>query len=192
MININHSDFVALRSGVWMNGFTSEIHEALVRCEDLCFRLNATLPSRTDEREAIMREILPCVGKNPVIHSPFHCDFGFNIHIGDNFVGNFNLIILDEAEVVIGNNVFIGPNTTLCTIIHSEDAGQRNQGIMRAAPVTIGNDVWIAADVCVLPGVTIGNGAVVGAGSIVTRDVPPYSLVVGNPARQIRKVCDKH
>lgn len=187
MITKNHHDFNTLRSGAWMNGFTSEIHAALARCEDLCFRLNATAPSHTVERENIIREILPDVGKHPVIHSPFLCDFGFNIHVGDNFVGNFNLTILDEAEVNIGDNVFIGPNTTICTIVHAENASERNQGIMRAAPITIGSDVWIAASVTVLPGVTIGDGAIIGAGSVVTRDVAAHTLVAGNPARLIRE-----
>lgn len=188
MITKKHHDFNTLRSGAWMNGFTPDIHAALARCEDLCFRLNTTSPSHTVERENIIREILPFVGKRPVIHSPFLCDFGFNIHIGDNFVGNFNLTILDEAEVNIGNNVFIGPNTTLCTIVHAENAAERNEGIMRAAPITIGNDVWIAASVTVLPGVTIGDGAIIGAGSVVICDVAPRTLVAGNPARFIRDI----
>ena len=188
MITKKHHDFNTLRSGAWMNGFTPDIHAALARCEDLCFRLNTTSPSHTVERENIIREIHPFVGKRPVIHSPFLCDFGFNIHIGDNFVGNFNLTILDEAEVNIGNNVFIGPNTTLCTIVHAENAAERNEGIMRAAPITIGNDVWIAASVTVLPGVTIGDGAIIGAGSVVICDVAPRTLVAGNPARFIRDI----
>lgn len=125
-----------------------------------------------------------------MLHSPFRCDFGFNIHIGENFIGNFNLAILDEADVTIGNNVFIGPNTTLCTIIHAYDAADRNAGVMRARPITIGSDVWIAANVVILPGVTVGDGAIIGAGSVVTHDVEARSIVAGNPARLIRRVTD--
>lgn len=110
------------------------------------------------------------------------------IRIGDNFTGNFNLTILDEADVVIGDNVFIGPNTSLCTVIHSFKPDERNRGIMCARPITVGSDVWIASNVVVLPGVTIGDGAVVGAGSVVTKDVAPYTLVAGNPARFIRNI----
>ena len=185
----SHPDFLSLRSGQWINGFTEPISKALGRCEDLCFRLNSTLPSRTEERANLIREILGSIGKNFVLHSPFHCDFGFNIHIGDYFVGNFNLTILDEANVTIGNHVFIGPNTTICTITHASEAEKRNTGIMKANPVVISDNVWIASNVVILPGVTIGEGAVIGAGSVVTKDVAPMTIVAGNPAKPIRKIA---
>lgn len=184
------SDFELLRSGEWMNGFAEPLSEALVRCEDLCFRLNSTAPSHKEAREALVREIFGSIGAKFVLHSPFRCDMGFNIHVGENFIGNFNLTILDEADVTIGDNVFIGPNTTICTVIHSLDAAERNSGIMHSLPVTIGNNVWIAADVTVLPGVTIGDRAVVGAGSVVTKNVKEGTVVAGNPARFIRNVKD--
>ena len=177
-----------LRSGEWMNGFADDFAEALSRCAEQCFRLNALSPLCRSEREEIVREMIGSIGGRFVIHSPFRCDFGTNIHIGDNFIGNFNLAILDEAEVTIGNNVFIGPNCSLCTIVHALDAGQRNAGIMRALPITVGDDVWIAANVVVLPGVTIGRGAVIGAGSVVTKDVPAGVLAAGNPCRVIREI----
>lgn len=182
----DYHDFELLRSGEWMNGFTEEIGEALGYCEDLCFRLNMLPPGKRDERDAIVREIVGAIGDKYVLHSPFRCDFGFNIHIGENFVGNFNLTILDEAEVRIGNNVFIGPNTTLCTIIHEFDARKRNAGIMKAKPISIADNVWIAANVVILPGVTIGEGAIIGAGSVVTKNVEAHSIVAGNPARVIK------
>lgn len=182
--------FDLLRSGDWMDGFADGIGDALGRCADLCFRLNATPPSDREAREALAREIFGSIGRRFVLHSPFRCDFGFNIHIGENFIGNFNLAILDEADVTIGDNVFIGPNTTLCTIIHAYDAADRNAGVMRARPITIGSDVWIAANVVILPGVTVGDGAIIGAGSVVTHDVEARSIVAGNPARLIRRVTD--
>ena len=180
--------FNYLRSGDWMNGFQETIGDALRRCEDLCFRLNATLPSLRHERAAIIREIIGKIGSKFVVHSPFLCDLGFNIEIGENFTGNFNLTILDEAPVIIGDNVFIGPNVTLCTVIHAFDAEKRNSGIMRSEPITIRDNVWIAANAVVLPGVTIGEGAVIGAGSVVTKDVEPLTIVAGNPAKPIRKI----
>lgn len=179
-----------LREGEWMNGFSPECADALLKCEDLCFQLNSTLPSRKTEREEILRKILGSLGTGFTIHSPFRCDFGFNISIGNNFVGNFNLTILDEAKVTIGDNVFIGPNTTICTIIHAYDAKSRNEGIMCARSVRICDNVWIASNVVVLPGVTVGEGAVVGADSVVTKDVAPYTIVAGNPAREVRKIPD--
>lgn len=178
--------FALLRSGEWMNGFTDDILQVLTRCEEKCFELNSLPPSRRAEREQIIRTLFGHVGQAPIVHSPFHCDFGTNIHIGDHFVGNFHLTILDEAEVRIGNHVFIGPNTSLCTIVHAFDAEQRNAGIMRALPINIGNNVWIASNVVVLPGVTIGEGAVIGAGSVVTKDIPPRVLALGNPCRVVR------
>lgn len=182
------SDFESLRSGKWINGFTPEIAEALARCEDLCFQLNRIPPSHAKERDELVRELLGGIGKKYVLHSPFHCDFGFNIKVGENFVGNFNLTMLDEAEITIGDNVFIGPNTTLCTIIHELDPEKRNEGIMQAKPIVIGDNVWIASNVVVLPGVTIGEGAVIGAGSVLTEDITPFSLAVGNPCKVKRKL----
>lgn len=129
-----------LRSGEWLNGYTTDIFQTLTRCEEKCFELNSLPPSRRDEREQIVRELFGNVGEAPIVHSPFHCDFGMNIHIGDHFVGNFHLTILDEAEVRIGNHVFIGPNTSLCTIVHAFDAGQRNAGIMRALPIRLAKE----------------------------------------------------
>lgn len=180
--------FATLRSGEWMNGFADGIGDALGLCENLCFALNSLPPSEREKRETIIRSILGHIGTRFTIHSPFRCDLGFNIRIGENFVGNFNLTILDEAEVNIGDNVFIGPNTTLCTIIHAYDAEKRNAGIMRALPINIHDNVWIAANVVVLPGVTIGEGAIIGAGSVVTKDVAPGTIVAGNPAKFIKYV----
>ncbi len=180
--------FATLRSGEWMDGFADGIGEALKKCENLCFKLNSTSPAETEKREAIVRHIFGDIGSRFTIHSPFLCDLGFNIHIGENFVGNFNLTILDEAEVNIGDNVFIGPNTTLCTVIHAYEAEKRNTGIMRALPINIQNNVWIAANVVVLPGVTIGEGAIIGAGSVVTKDVASGCIVAGNPAKFIKLV----
>ena len=177
-----------LKRGEWVNGFADEFGRDLARCEEMCFELNSLPPSRKDERRNIIRNLFRTVGKGITINPPFHCDFGYNISIGDDFVGNFNLVILDEAEVKIGNNVFIGPNVSLCTIIHSLEAGPRNRGIMCARPITICDNVWIASNVVVLPGVTIGEGAVVGAGSVVTKDIAPYTLSVGNPCRKIKNL----
>lgn len=110
--------------------------------------------------------------------------------MGDNLICNFNVTILDEAEVRIGDNVFIGPNTSICTITHALDFRQRNEGIMRSAPVTIGSNVWIGAGVTVLPGVTIGDGSVIGAGSLVTKDIPSGVLALGSPCRVVREITE--
>lgn len=182
-----------LRTGQWVSAAAAdspEVSEMLTRCADACFDINNMRPSRKEERQQAFKNLLGKIGKDFVIHSPFRCDFGFNIRIGDHFIGNFNLTILDEAEVVIGNHVMIGPNCSLITITHALDEEQRREGLMAARPITIGDDVWIAANVTVLPGVEIGEGAVIGAGSVVTKSIPPRMLAVGNPCRPIRPIGD--
>lgn len=180
-----------LRSGAWVCGFGEEIFQALQACEERCFQLNALPPSDRQGRRQIAEELFGKIGERFCLHSPFHCDFGCNIEIGEDFVGNFNLTILDEAPVTIGHHVFIGPNVSLCTVTHAFHADQRNEGIMRAQPITIGDNVWIAANVVVLPGVTIGSGAIIGAGSVVTKEIPENVLAVGNPCRVIRPIGER-
>ncbi len=180
-----------LHAGKWVYGFDRDLGKVLQATETLCFLLNAMAPDRKEEREELIRGMLGRIGDSFLIHSPFRCDFGKHIFIGKNFISNFNLTILDEAIVTIGNNVFVGPNCGIYTINHALLPDQRNAGVMQAAPVTIGNDVWLAADVKVLPGVTIGDGAVIGAGSVVTRDIPPRVLAAGNPCRVIREITEE-
>lgn len=190
---MNTDIFELLNDGVWAHAGANdfpEVSEKLKKCADMCYEFNSLRPSMTERRRALVEELLGSVGENFVLHSPFRCDFGFNIHIGDNFVGNFNLSILDEASVVIGDNVMIGPNCSLVTIVHSLDASQRNEGVMAARPIVIGDNVWIAANVVILPGVSIGDGAVIGAGSVVTKSIPGNVLAVGNPCKVVREITD--
>lgn len=180
-----------LHAGKWVYGFDRDLGKVLQSTETLCFRLNAMAPDRKEEREELIRGMLGRIGDSFLIHSPFRCDFGKHIFIGKNFISNFNLTILDEAIVTIGDNVFVGSNCGIYTINHALLPDQRNAGVMKAAPVTIGNDVWLAADVKVLPGVTIGDGVVIGTGSVVTRDIPPRVLAAGNPCRVIREITEE-
>ena len=180
-----------MKGGKWINGITPEIEQKLAATEDLCFQLNSIAPSHKEERDCIIRKIMGRIGNKYVLHSPFHCDFGTQISIGENFVGNFNLTILDEAEVVIGDNVFIGPNVSIYTVEHALNTSQRNEGIMRSRPVHIGDNVWIGGNVTILPGVSIGDNSVIGAGSIVTKNIPPSVLAVGNPCLTLRTISDK-
>ncbi|MDE6326211.1 MAG: sugar O-acetyltransferase [Duncaniella sp.] len=180
----------ALRSGEWCYCISPEISAILLDCEEKCFRLNSLKPSSTDERSGIIKSLFGRIGNRFTIHSPFHCDFGTNIRVGDNFIANYNLTILDETDVTIGDNVFIGPNVSIYTVTHALDISQRNDGLMQARPVTIGDNVWICGNCVILPGVTIGEGSVIGAGSVVTRDIPPHTLAVGNPCRPLRPITE--
>lgn len=149
---------------------------------------NDLRPSQTEEQQAILHELLGAHGINMHFNQPFRCDYGRNIFIGENFFANFNFTVLDEAEVRIGDNAFIGPNVSIYTACHPLDADSRNKRTEWAEPVTIGDNVWIGGSATILPGVTIGDNVVIGAGSVVTKDIPSDSLACGNPARVIRVI----
>ena len=160
-------------------------------CQNLCYDYNRLRPTDLAGRDALIRRILGRTGKRLQVIQPFICDYGFNIEVGENFFANTNLVILDEAKVTFGDNVFIAPNCAFYTACHPVEAGPRNGGQQYSLPITVGNDVWIGGNVVVLAGVTIGDRCVVGAGSVVTRDLPPDSLAVGNPCRVVRKINNK-
>src|ERR1700761_8688198 len=149
-------------------------------------RYNAALALPVSERRGLLRERLGHVGKDALIRPPFFCDYGYNIRLGDGVFLNFNCVILDVVEVVIGDRTQIGPAVQIYAADHPRDAETRNSGVEFGKPVRIGRDVWIGGGAIILPGITIGDGAVVGAGSVVTRDVGPGQTVVGNPARPVR------
>jgi maltose O-acetyltransferase len=149
-------------------------------------RYNAALAAPVSQRHALLCERLARVGKGAVIRPPFHCDYGYNISLGDGVFLNFNCIILDVVEVSIGNGTQIGPAVQIYTADHPRDAETRKTGLEFGRPVRIGSDVWIGGGAILLPGVTIGDGALIGAGSVVTRDVAAGVTVAGNPARPRR------
>lgn len=156
--------------------------------KDKIYNYNRLRPSDMVYRKTLLLEILGKTGENFLIEQPFYCDYGFNIILGENFYSNFNLVILDEAAVTFGDNVFIGPNVGIYTASHPLDAETRNQGLETAYPVLIGNNVWIGAGVQILPGVSIGDNTVIGAGSVVNKSIPANVLAVGNPCRVIKEI----
>ena len=153
-----------------------------------CEKLNAISVLDSEAREAAIRELFGTVGENPTVLPVFNCDNGKNIHVGKNFLANYNVTILDIAPVHIGDYVMIAPNTLITTVNHPMNPSGRRKHLGIAKPVTIGNDVWIGANVTILPGVTIGNNVVVAAGAVVTKDVPDNVLVGGVPARVIKEI----
>ena len=162
--------------------------DLLTQTQEMCHDYNLLRPSQTAERQALMRRILGKMGERFKIISPFFCDYGFNIEVGENFFANFNLVILDEARVTFGDNVFIAPNCAFYTAGHPLDVAQRNAGLEYSLPIRVGNNVWIGGNVCVMPGVTIGNNVTIGAGSVVVHDIPAGVLAAGNPCRVIRRL----
>ncbi len=158
------------------------------RARDLCRELNLSHDAEVELRQRIIAELFGATGANIVIEPPFFCDYGANITLGDNVFFNFNCVILDVAPVVIGSNVLFGPNVQIYTATHPLDAAERRSGLEAARPIQIGADVWIGGSVVINPGVTIGDRSVIGAGSVVTRDVPPDVFAAGNPCRVIRQL----
>lgn len=146
-------------------------------------RYNAALAEPPSVRRALLLERLAHVGADVVIRPPFHCDYGYNIHLADGVFINFNCVILDVVEVKIGGRTQIGPAVQIYTADHPRDLASRQAGLEFGRPVHIGSDAWIGGAAVILPGITIGDGAVIGAGSVVTRDVEPGQTVAGNPAR---------
>ena len=168
--------------------FDNELFLDRKKAFNLCQKFNNSSIENLDNNS--IKKLLN-IGNNFFITPPFHCDYGYNTKIGDNFYSNYNLIILDGAKVTIGNNVFIAPNCVISTALHPLDYIDRNEGLELALPITIGNNVWIGLNVSILPGVKIGDGAVIGAGSVVTKDIPENFIAYGNPARPIRLINEK-
>lgn len=175
-------------SGEFYNAAHPEFLHRLEVTREKVWEFNRLNPSKTGELRSIFRSIVEDCGEKFHVNQPFRCDYGCNIHIGNNFFANFNLTILDEAPVTMGDNVFIGPNVSIYTACHPLDPEERNTAVEWAEPVTIGNSVWIGGSATILPGVTIGDNCVIGAGSVVTKDVPANTVVGGNPARIIKRL----
>jgi maltose O-acetyltransferase len=144
---------------------------------------NAALGATGDERRELLRERFAAVGTGAVVRPPFHCDFGYNISLGDDVFLNFNCVILDVVAVSIGTGTQIGPAVHIYTADHPRDPGTRRSGAEFGKPIAIGRNVWIGGGAIILPGVTIEDDAIIGAGSVVTRDVPRGATALGNPAR---------
>ncbi|SFW37057.1 maltose O-acetyltransferase [Nitrosovibrio sp. Nv17] len=146
-------------------------------------RYNASPGTAPDARRALLAERLGAVGEGSTIRPPFHCDYGFNIRLGAGVFLNFNCVILDVVEVTIGDKTQIGPNVQILAADHPRDALEREAGLEFGRPIHIGRNVWIGGGAIILPGITVGDDAIIGAGSVVTRDVPAGATAVGNPAR---------
>lgn len=156
---------------------------------DRLWDFNATRPSQLPEREALLRELFAEIGEGCYIEPPLHANWGGrHVHFGRNIYANFNLTLVDDTHIYVGDNTMFGPNVVVATAGHPLLPELREQGYQYNAPVHIGRNCWIGAGAILLPGVTVGDNAVIGAGSIVTRDVPANVLAVGNPCRVLREI----
>ncbi len=160
-------------------------------CKELLYDYNLTRPCEGEKRSEILRQVLAECGENCYIEPPFYANWGCNLHVGKNFYANFHLTAVDDTDIFIGDSVMIGPNVTLATAGHPIAPELREQVYQFNQPVRIGNRVWIGAGVVILPGVTVGDDSVIGAGSVVTKDIPSGVVAVGNPCRVLREIDER-
>ncbi len=180
-----------LAGKIYNANYDQELLRERLRCKDLCHEYNLLHPSQEDRRRTLIKNLFGKTGSSFEITAPFWCDYGYNIEVGENFYANHNCVILDGAKVSFGDNVFIGPDCGFYTAGHPIDWERRGQGLEYAHPITVGNHVWFGGGVRVMPGVTIGDHSVIGAGSVVTRDIPENVVAAGNPCRVLRPVTEE-
>jgi len=171
-----------------LDALPEELGKKLYDCKELLYDFNHSRPREIQFREDIIRKVFAEVGENCYVEPPFHANWGCNVHAGRNFYANFNLTVVDDADIFIGDNVMIGPNVTIVTGTHPVCPELREKVCQFNLPVHIGSRVWIGAGAIILPGVTVGDDSVIGAGSVVTKDVPTGVVAVGVPCRVLREI----
>ena len=162
--------------------------QAQLECLDRLYDYNQSRPTEKEKRAQILKDFFAEVGENLYIEPPLHANWGKNTHWGNNCYANFNLTLVDDGEIYIGDSVMLGPNVVLSATGHPVHPGLRKKVAQFSIPIVIGNNVWIGAGAVVLPGVHIGDNSVIGAGSVVTKDIPANVVAVGNPCRVLREI----
>lgn len=174
-------------AGMVYSAVDEQLLDELNAVKAVIHKYNLLSPADVGGRLEVLKALLGAVGDDDIIiNQPFYCDYGKQISVGKRFFANFHFTVLDEARVTIGDDCFIGPNVSIYTACHSTDPVERNTRREWAEPVTIGDNVWIRGSVTILPGVTIGDNVTIGAGSVVTKDIPSNVVAVGNPCRVIK------
>ncbi len=171
-------------AGELYHAMDPELHAERLRCHGLLHQLNGTVAP--DLRQALFQQLLGSSSGEVGIRSPFFCDYGSNIHLGPGVFLNFNCVLLDVCTIHIGDDTQIGPGVQILTADHPRDPAIRAAGLESGKPIRVGRNVWIGGGALLLPGITVGDDSIIGAGAVVTRDVPPGATVVGNPARQLQ------
>ncbi len=185
------TEWEKMQAGEIYNDFDQDLFNRRVVAKKLFRAYNNTEDDEMEKRNGIMKELFKSVGNNVWIEPDFRCEFGKNISIGNDVYINFGCVILDCGQVSIGNNTLIGPNVGLYSGNHTTDAEERAAGGLIPKPITIGDRVWICGNVNIVPGVSIGDDAIIGAGSVVTHDIPAGVIAAGNPCRVLRKITEK-
>ena len=181
---------IRILQGKMYNDLTPELVQARKNAVELTNEYNASYGHGAEIREGILRKLLKHVGQGAFFEPGFRCEFGFNISVGENFYANFDCILLDPGEIEIGDNVLFGPRVSIYTARHAFNAQERAAGACFAKPVKIGNHVWVGGGVHMDHGITIGDHSVIGAGSVITRDIPSNVVAAGVPCKVIREITD--
>ena len=168
-----------------------ELNEDFMRARRLTRLFNSMTEEQMEELKEIIKELFKSTGENVHVEQTFHCDYGCHISVGENFYANYDCIMVDVCEIIIGDNVLLAPRVGIYTAGHPIDAAVRNEGLEFGKPVIIGDNVWIGGNAVINPGVTIGSGVVIGSGSVVTKDIPDHVVAVGNPCRVLRKINEE-
>lgn len=171
----------------WLDGLSEERTNNKLKI----YEYNLLRPDETEKMNALLKDILGKTGENVFIEAPFHCDYGKNIEVGENFFANYNFTVLDVGKVIIGSNAQIAPNVSIYTAGHPIHPQSRNSGYEYGIGVTIGDNVWLGGNAVINPGVHIGNNAVIGSGSVVTKDIPDNVVAAGNPCKVIKMITDE-
>ena len=177
-----------LSGKLYIGGACDELKKDFLKARKLTRLFNQTTEKQQDYRKKLLQKLFGKTYKNLYIEPPFHCDYGYNIFVGEKFYANFDCIILDVCKVKIGNNAFLGPRVCICSAAHPIDADTRNAMLEYAKPVTIGDNVWIGANSVINPGTTIGNNVVIGSGSVITKNIADNVIAAGNPCKILRQI----
>lgn len=178
-------------AGELYNPLDEELVQDRLSARLLIKQLNALPEDKEAERKEILKQLIPNAAPDLWLQPPFYCDYGYNMIIGERVFFNFNCVVLDVCEVRIGSRTMCGPNVQLYTATHPINHTERASGLEYAKPISVGEDVWLGGSVVICPGVTIGDRSVIGAGSVVTKDIPADVFAAGNPCRVIRKLNEE-
>lgn len=178
-------------AGLWYDAhYDPNIRDTLFRAKELAFKFNKTNPLNRKKQRKILKKLLHSIHKTTTILSPFYCDYGYNITIGKHSFLNHDVYLMDCGKITIGNHVLIGPSSGLYTATHAFVPEERNLGLEKTGAITIEDNVWLGGNVTVLPGVTIHEGSIIGAKSLVNSDIPPNVIAAGNPCKVIREITE--